>query len=95
MVFFGKVLATDPVVRCRVARWFVFKAKHPNLGKFRRDLHRIENVDTSYGHLHYFTAIWNMLRPLGNVVVIWYIFPRFGKLCQEKSGKPGSLLKHS
>jgi hypothetical protein len=22
------------------------------------------------------------------VVVIWYISPRFGKLCQEKSGKP-------
>jgi hypothetical protein len=25
----------------------------------------------------------------GNYVVIWYIFPRFGTLCQEKSGNPG------
>jgi hypothetical protein len=24
-------------------------------------------------------------------VVIWYIFPRFGILDQEKSGNPGSL----
>jgi hypothetical protein len=29
-----------------------------------------------YGHLEYF-------------VVIWYIFPRFGILDQEKSGNPG------
>jgi hypothetical protein len=36
---------------------------------------RIENVDTFYGHLHYFAASWNILWPLGNVVVIWYIFP--------------------
>jgi hypothetical protein len=28
-----------------------------------------------YGHLHYFKAIWNILWPLGNVVVIWNIFP--------------------
>jgi hypothetical protein len=25
------------------------------------------------------------------VVVIWYIFPRFGKLYHEKSGNPGVL----
>jgi hypothetical protein len=31
-----------------------------------------------YGHLVYF-------------VVIWYIFPRFGMLCQEKSGNPGVI----
>jgi hypothetical protein len=29
-----------------------------------------------------------MLWLFGNVVVIWYIFPRFGILCQEKSGNP-------
>jgi hypothetical protein len=23
-------------------------------------------------------------------VAIWYIFPRFGKLCQEKSGNSGA-----
>jgi hypothetical protein len=38
-----------------------------------------------YGHLLYFMAIW----PFGNVVVVWYIFPPFGILCQEKSGNPG------
>jgi hypothetical protein len=38
--------------------------------------------------LEYFTVIWNILWPFGNVVVIWYIFPRFGILCQEKSGNP-------
>jgi hypothetical protein len=38
-------------------------------------------------------VIWNTLRPLGilgNFVVIWYIFPRFGILYQEKSGNPGT-----
>jgi hypothetical protein len=39
--------------------------------------------------MEYFTAIWYILRPYGNIVVIWYIFPRFGQLCQEKSGNPG------
>jgi hypothetical protein len=32
--------------------------------------------------------IWNILWPLGNIIVIWYIFPRFGILRQEKSGNP-------
>jgi hypothetical protein len=27
--------------------------------------------------------------PFCNLVAIWYIFPRFGMLCQEKSGNPG------
>jgi hypothetical protein len=31
----------------------------------------------------------------GNVVVIWYIFTRFGKLRQEKSGNPASDLRES
>jgi hypothetical protein len=45
--------------------------------------------------VEYFTAIWSMLRPfgvfygrLGNLVIIWYIFFRFGILYQEKSGNP-------
>jgi hypothetical protein len=41
-----------------------------------------------YGNLVYFTAIVN-------VVVIWYIFPRFGILCQEKSGNPDFKRKCS
>jgi hypothetical protein len=31
-----------------------------------------------------------ILWPIGNLVVIWYIFPRFGKLYQQKSGNPAS-----
>jgi hypothetical protein len=41
-----------------------------------------------YGHFVYFMAIWYILWPFGNVAVIWYIFLRFGILCQEKSGNP-------
>jgi hypothetical protein len=37
----------------------------------------MEDVGIFYGHLIYF-------------LVIWYIFPRFGTLCKEKSGNPGS-----
>jgi hypothetical protein len=40
-------------------------------------------------------AIWFILGTFGlfcshllQSIVIWYIFPRFGKLRQEKSGKP-------
>jgi hypothetical protein len=36
-----------------------------------------------YDHVVYF-----ILFPFGNFVVIWYIFPRFGILDQEKSGNP-------
>jgi hypothetical protein len=35
---------------------------------------RIENVGTVNGPLKYFTAIWYIISPLGNGVVIWYIF---------------------
>jgi hypothetical protein len=48
----------------------------------------IENAGICNGHLAYFMVIWYILWPFGNVVVIWYIFPRFGLLCQEKSGNP-------
>jgi hypothetical protein len=46
----------------------------------------MENAGIFYGHLKYFTVIWYILWPFGNV---WYIFLRFGTLCQEKSGNPG------
>jgi hypothetical protein len=42
-----------------------------------------------HGHLEYFTVNWYILWPFGNVVVIWFIFTRFGILRQEKSGNPG------
>jgi hypothetical protein len=50
----------------------------------------MENIGTFYGRLEYFTTIWYILWPLGNLEVIWYIHPRFGLLCQEKSGNPAS-----
>jgi hypothetical protein len=48
----------------------------------------MENLGVFYDHLVYFTAIGNILLPFGIFVVIWYIFPRFGILDQEKSGNP-------
>jgi hypothetical protein len=49
--------------------------------------------------LVYFVTIWSILRPLeiscGHLVylvVIWYIFPRFGILDLEKSGNPGATI---
>jgi hypothetical protein len=48
---------------------------------------RIENVGI-------FMPLCNILRPFGifchfgSFMVIWYIFPLFGILCQEKSGNP-------
>jgi hypothetical protein len=55
-----------------------FKTKNPNLGKFWRAL--------EWKMLVYVMAIWYILLPFGNGVEIWCIFPRFGILCQEKSG---------
>jgi hypothetical protein len=40
-------------------------------------------------HLKYIMAIRYILLPFGNLVVIWYIFPRLGILCQEQTGNPG------
>jgi hypothetical protein len=48
----------------------------------------MENAGIFYGHLEYFTVIWYILWQFGNVVEIWNNFPRFGILCQEKSGNP-------
>jgi hypothetical protein len=38
----------------------------------------MENIGIFYGQLEYFTAIWYVVWPFGKVVVIWYIFHRFG-----------------
>jgi hypothetical protein len=44
---------------------------------------------TFYGHnLVYFTVIWHMY-----FRVFWYIFPRCGMLCQEKSRTPSHIGK--
>jgi hypothetical protein len=67
----------------------IFSNKNPNLGTFWRVLQR--------KILECFINIWSISRPfdicysyLFYFVVIWYIFPRFGILYQEKSGNLGS-----
>jgi hypothetical protein len=62
-----------------------FNTNNPNLGKFWGSL--------EWKILVYLMVIWNILRSFGNVVVIWYIFLRFGILCQEKSGNLGLAQK--
>jgi hypothetical protein len=44
----------------------------------------MENIGILYGHLVYYTTIRNLLWPFG---IFCSIFPRFGILDQEKSGK--------
>jgi hypothetical protein len=63
-----------------------FKTKNPNMGKFWRALKWIIlwTFGIFFGHWVYLHIVF----PFGNVVVVWYIFPRFGILCQEKSGNP-------
>jgi hypothetical protein len=51
----------------------------------------MENLGIFYDHLVYFTAIRNIL---GTFVVIWYIFPRFSILDQEKSNNPALKPDH-
>jgi hypothetical protein len=38
----------------------------------------MENAGIFYDHLKYVTISWYILWPFVNVVVIWYIFLRFG-----------------
>jgi hypothetical protein len=52
----------------------------------------MEKVGSLFGHLEYITAIWYNLWPFGTLVAIWYISPRFGTRCEEKSGNPAGPL---
>jgi hypothetical protein len=45
-----------------------------------------------YGNLKYIRAIRYVLWPFGNLAAIWYVFPRFGTLCHEKSGNPAPCV---
>jgi hypothetical protein len=49
-----------------------------NIGNFKTIWSILWPLEIFFGHLVYF-------------VVIWYIFPHFGILYQEKSGNPGCL----
>jgi hypothetical protein len=56
-----------------------FKPKIPTLGKVLECL-AMKDVGIFYAHLEYILDIWYILWPLCNLVVIWYIFYRFGTL---------------
>jgi hypothetical protein len=68
----------------RVVRWYIFKPKISIWVNFVgpwnvKGWHTLWPFGIYYGHLKHFMAIW-------------YICPRFGALCQEKSGNPGPEL---
>jgi hypothetical protein len=48
----------------------------------------MENDGVFYCHFEYFTDIWYILLPFGNVVVIWYIFLRFWYIVSNKIWQP-------
>jgi hypothetical protein len=64
--------------RSRVARWYFFKPKIPNLVNFGGPWR-----GKGWYRLEYISAIWYILWPFGNVVEKWYILRCFGKLCQK------------
>jgi hypothetical protein len=52
----------------------------------------MEYVVVYSGHLEYFITNGYILWAFDNFAVVWYVFPRFGILYQEKSGNPGAHL---
>jgi hypothetical protein len=68
------------MTKIRDARWFVLKRIWVSFA--------MGDVGIFYGHLVYFRALEIFYCHLVYFVVIWYIFPRFGMLYQEKSGNP-------
>jgi hypothetical protein len=70
-----------------------FQTNNPNLGKFWRAREwKILAYVTVIWNITY-TSIWYILWPFGNVLLIWYIFPRFGILRREKSGNPAIYVR--
>jgi hypothetical protein len=69
----------EQMVKNRVARWFIFKTKNPNLGKFWMAL--------EWKMLVYFMGICNILRTYYESFGFKLVY--FGILFQEKSGNPG------
>jgi hypothetical protein len=65
----------------------LFTSQKSRFGQILEGL-RMKNAGIFYGHLEYFTVVWCILCSFDNVVVVWYIYPSFGKLCEEKSGNP-------
>jgi hypothetical protein len=68
-----------------VARWFIFKRKITlwvnYLGPWNGNVRCILLPFGIY-------VLWLFGTFYGHVVAIWFIFPRFGTLCKERSGNP-------
>jgi glycosyltransferase involved in cell wall biosynthesis len=86
-VFAARIFSTV-VVTARVARWYIFKPKKPNLGKFLRVL--------QWKILVYFMDIWSIFRPFRiYFMALWYILSSFGIFSPfwffvpKQSGNPG------
>jgi hypothetical protein len=50
---------------------------------------RLENMDIFYGHLEYFTDIWDILWSFGTFVFLWYIYSGFGIMYQKNMATLG------
>jgi hypothetical protein len=48
-----------------------------------------------YGHLEYFTDMWNIYSPFGTFCVYLVHFPGLGIMHQEKSGNPVHKSKNN
>jgi hypothetical protein len=53
----------------------------------------MEDVGISNGYLVFLRLLDIFYEHLLYFLVIWYIYPRFGMLYQEKSGNPGLYLE--
>jgi hypothetical protein len=70
----------------RLARWYIFKPKIPMWVNFGGPYNKkCWYILWSIG---IFCRPFGIFWPFGSIVVIWYIFPHFGILYQEKSGNP-------
>jgi hypothetical protein len=87
----------------RVARWYIWETRNPNLGKFWRAhiasplcsgrIWKVGDKKTFWRALKwkilvYFMIIWTFLRPFFIFFVHWVFLSHFGILSQEKIWQP-------
>jgi hypothetical protein len=88
---FGQPSVKEMLALLRVARWFIFRPKIPIRVNFGgpwngKGWYILWPFGIYHGHLVHF---WLFV----NLMAICHLFPRFGTLCQEKSGNPGSPIR--
>jgi hypothetical protein len=96
----------DPqlLLSMNIARWYIFKPKNPNLGKFYRVLlwkmisyMAIWSLLLPFGifccHLVYFVTVGYILLPFGIFCGHLVYISRFGMLCHEKSGSSAFYIR--